>query len=466
LDTIWVKLRNVGLRQKLAWGYAIVFSILFALGFSTVYFFSEQYRKEQFFRRLKDRTLSSYKILVEVDEIDEQIMHLFDKNTINSLYDEKLMLFDSSLHLMYSSFDDTAIFFSPQLLQQLRTDPQIELTEGKYELVGIRFEHANHVYYGVAKAYDRFGQRKITFLRNSLLVVYLIIVLLVVVLSLYLSKLITYPITKLTSDIERFSTDKLSMRIKKSRSNDEVALLTNKFNELLDKVEKAFKFQYHFIHHVSHELKTPLAVMISNVEAALANDTEKDHTSSLNFLKSALMEMSHIINAMLDISKAEHQIINTRFEPVRIDELLFECIDEISYQNKEAAFELKMDQSIEDADLLTIKGNSRMLKMALMNLLRNAVNYSNSERPLIELSPSHKNIHIRIYNDGSPIEKNEQDKIFTHLFRGSNSKNKKGFGLGLVLVYRITMLHKGTISYEFTSQSKNLFTLTLPLFSA
>jgi signal transduction histidine kinase/cell division protein FtsL len=463
LATIWAKIRNIGISARLAWAYTIVFSVLFALAFSAIYIIFEQYRQHEFFQRLKDKTLTTYKLMIEVDEIDVKTLTLLDKNTINSLSEQKIQLFDSTFNLIYSSIGEASSTFPQKLLKDLKGGAEeVEYQDNKHELIGIRFSHKGNTYFGIARAFDRYGKSKLAFLKASLFVVYVVVVALLILLSRFLSKSITKPLIKLTSEIGEFSPEDLSVRIEEPKSNDEVALLTSKFNELIEKLEKAFKFQYHFIHHVSHELKTPLAVLISNAETALSGNDNELSRSSLIFIKSGLMEVSHIINAMLDISKVEHQIADSALRPTRIDELLFECIDEIVYLNNNAQFDIDMDEAIVDSELLTVKGNIRMLKMALMNLLKNAIYYSTDNKASVTLKPGKNAIEILIANDGDPIMESEQDKLFSHLFRGQNSKNKKGFGIGLVLVKRIILLHGGTVFYQFTNRY-NTFSISIPI---
>ncbi len=463
MATISARIRNISISARLAWAYTIVFAVLFALAFSTVFIIFEQYRQREFFQRLKDKTLTTYKLMIEVDEIDVKTLALLDKNTINSLYEQKIQLFDSSFKLIYSSIGEASSSFPRRLLKELKGGAtEVEDFDDKHELIGIKFLYKGHTYFGLARAYDRYGKSKLAFLKVSLLIVYLVVVGLLVGLSLFLSKSITKPLIKLTADIGQFSPQNLSMRIDEPKSEDEVALLTQKFNELLDKLEKAFKFQYHFIHHVSHELKTPLAVLISNAEAALSGNDNDANRNSLIFIKSGLMEVSHIINAMLDISKVEHQIADGTLRPTRIDELLFECIDEIVYLNSNAQFDINMDEHIVDSELLTVKGNVRMLKMALMNLLKNAIYYSTKENASVTLKRGQNTIDIVIANDGAPIEDGERDKLFSHLFRGGNSRGKKGFGIGLVLVKRIISLHNGTVLYHL-ADGYNTFHVSIPI---
>ena len=463
MDTISARIKSIGIRARLAWAYTIVFAALFAVAFTSVYFIFEQYRKREFFQRMKDKTLTTYKLFVEVDEIDVKTLALLDKNTINSLSEQKIELFDSSFQLIYSSIGESSSTFPLHIVKKLKSGAsEVVDFDDKYELVGIKFLYKGHTYFGLARAFDRYGKSKLAFLSGALFVVYVVVVGLLIALSLFLSRSITKPLVKLTTEIGQFSPENLSLRIENPKSQDEVALLTSKFNELLDKLEKAFKFQYHFIHHVSHELKTPLAVLISNAETALSGNDSDNQRSSLLYIKSGLMEISNIINAMIDISKVENQISDSTLRPTRIDELIFECIDEIVYLNNESRFDINLDERLVESELLTVKGNTRMLKMALMNLLKNAVYYSVQGSALVTLQRGNNSIEIIIANDGESILPNEQDKLFSHLFRGENSRNKKGFGIGLVLVKRIVKLHHGSVAYKL-EEGLNQFIVSIPI---
>ncbi len=458
------KIKNLKLRNKLILTYTITFTIVIGIAFIAIYLISEKSRQEEFYQRLKDKTLTTLTVLVQVEQIDNNLLKILDKNTINSMYEEKTLLFDSTGAIIYSSIDDTRIFYSSDILKRLKAGiEEIEMTEGKYELLGVRFENRSQTFYGITKAYDRLGHDKMQFLKYLLIATFIAVAGLLVLLSVYLSRLITAPITGLTKSIENISPDNLSVRIASTHSADEVGFLASKFNELLDRVENAFKFQYHFIHHLSHELKTPLAVMIANIEKAMIRKEEDAYERSLEFQRHALMELSHIINAMLDISKTEHQLLDVLSVPIRLDELLFECVDEINFLYDDVQFDFQMDTSIDSSDNLTVFGNGRMLKMAIMNLLKNAVNFSQEDLPVISLSASADNISLSVINDGLTISEEEQSQLFRHLFRGENSRNVKGFGLGLVLTQRIVAIHHGAVTYAITNEGKNQFLLVLPL---
>jgi signal transduction histidine kinase len=459
---IWEWIKNLKLRNKLALLYTVVFTLVLGVTFLFIYSISEKNRREEFFKRLSDRTITTFKISVQVDQIDNSLLRIFDQNTINSLSDEKILLFDSSFRLVYSNIDSEDISYATQVLKKLKSEEgRVEKSEDNSELLGLKFENKGHTYYGISKAYDRFGESKIRFLAILLTGTFIMVTMLIVFLSFFLSNIITKPITRLTQNVEKISPDELSNRVQLIFANDEIGFLGNKFNELLDKVENAFRFQFHYIHHLSHELKTPLAIMMANAERALAEDDADKLNTSMQFQRNAIMELSHIINAMLDISKMEKNLAVVSAELIRIDEMIFECIDEITFLNEKVRFDFRMNEALDERNL-TISGNSRMIKMVILNLIKNAVNFSEIENPEIEIFATNKNLLIKILNDGHVLDSEEQVKLFKHSFRGKNSLTVKGFGLGLVLAYRIVNIHNGNLEYSVVEGNRNCFILSLP----
>jgi len=459
----WEWIRNLNLRNKLALIYTVAFNLILGATLIFIYSISEQHRSEEFYQRLADRTISTFKIAVQVDQIDVSLLKIFDRNTINRLSDEKVMVFDSSGKLFYSSIDDIRIEDAATMLRELHGEAdRLEITEGRYEIVGIRFTDKGQTYYGIAKAYDKYGKSKIRFLAYLLAGTFLTVAVIISLLSFYLSTIITKPISQLTQQVEKISPDDLLDRVQFRFPNDEVGFLANKFNELLDKVGNALKFQKHYIHHLSHELKTPLAIMMANAERTLAENDDDKLRKSMQFQKNAIMELSHIINAMLDIAKTENKLAVPDASMIRIDELLFECMDEIIFLNDDLRFDFVIDSDL-DEHMLTISGNSRMIKLAIINLVKNAVNFSRKELPAVEISALGNDVQIKISNDGDTIDEEDQAKLFKHLFRGKNSKSVNGFGLGLVLAHRVLLLHKGDLTYSIDNKGRNCFTLKLPV---
>ncbi|MDT4864932.1 Adaptive-response sensory-kinase SasA [compost metagenome] len=104
------------------------------------------------------------------------------------------------------------------------------------------------------------------------------------------------------------------------------------------------------------------------------------------------------------------------------------------------------------------------MKQAFQNLLLNGVTYSDDRKVEVTLGfPDQDTIKISFINTGKTLSKDENRFLFSHFFRGMNSKDKPGFGLGLVLAHRIIHLHSGSIQYDILREGLNRFVTELPV---
>ena len=449
------------LRNRLARSYSAVFMSLLGMPFVVIYLISRDNMRDEFHQHFKENTVSSFQLFIEVNEVSNDILEKLDKKLINNLR-QNTLLYDSSQNLIYSGASNIAPEYTDQILHKLKqNNRELFLPYGEKELFGIKFSDRGRTYYGIAQAEDEVGKGTMKFLALILLASFSVSLVVVLLLSFYFSNLITRPIRRLTREIEDISPLDLSYRVYQDKGKAEVVFLASKFNEMLDKVENAFKFQHQYINHLSHELKTPLSVMMANVERSIVEDDIEKLRSSMQFQKNALMGLSNIMDIMLDISKMENMVASASEESIRIDEVIFECVEEIGILNNNVRFDFDIDSALTEANL-TVACNSRMVKLALLNLIKNAFKYSSKEKPSIAISKSENRVQIRIANDGPLIDQNEQQKLFKQSFRGKNSLPGTGYGLGLVLTSRIVKMLNGTLEYTIVDGTKNCFTLGLP----
>ena len=450
------------LRNKIILYFSASTILMLGLGLSIIGYSFAEYRQNEFYRLLIDRTQTNFKFLVEIKQIDEHVLKMMNKHTINNLYEEKVLFFNQNRELIYSSVDDTKILFPSELLKSLsRENPLIETEEDGFEIIGLYFTQGNEVYYGIAKAYDRYGKDKLSYLRIMLLATFLTCSGISILASRFLSKQLSSTLTIITQEIASIDIEnKVKSSITIPRAKDEIQLLAIRFNDLLKRLSDSFTFQKHFTHHVSHELKTPIAVLLSNLELL---DKEQDVTQikkALEDQKVGLKELANIINSLLEISKSEAGLKQNMLQTVRLDELLFDVAEELNFLHDKVCFEFNISDKITDDKALHITGNSSLLKSAFQNLARNALLYSHSRMPLISVYEEDNKLYINFLNDGDIVSDAERTYLFTHFFRGKNSHTIKGAGLGLVLTNRIIELHNGTLGYTITKEGLNCFSVS------
>src|SRR5690606_33203124 len=95
------------------------------------------YRNDEFYMRLKEKALTTSRLLSEVKEVDEDLLKIIDKNTINEMYKEKVVIYDKDNKLIYSSIDDEAVSINTALLSRVRKKEYIEYLERENEVVGL-----------------------------------------------------------------------------------------------------------------------------------------------------------------------------------------------------------------------------------------------------------------------------------------------------------------------------------------
>src|SRR5689334_19186869 len=113
------------LRHRLPLLFSLLFSLLLGIVMLTVFYLFSRFRKEEFRDRLAQQAQNTVRLLLEVKEVDNQMLKIIDRNTINRLYNEKTLIFNDSFHLIYSSIDDAVIYWSDHDLLELKNHNEI-----------------------------------------------------------------------------------------------------------------------------------------------------------------------------------------------------------------------------------------------------------------------------------------------------------------------------------------------------
>ncbi|HZH86536.1 MAG TPA: HAMP domain-containing sensor histidine kinase [Brumimicrobium sp.] len=437
---------------------------IIAIAFVFIYILFSGYREEEFQQQQNTKIIASIKLIEQFKDQSAEISYLLDEQDINDFYDEKLLIFNENKEEIFASLDDLDISKVKHIIDNLSPEqPWIETKEGEYDLIGVYLKRDDIVYYAISKAYDVYGHTKLEFLRNTLILIFLLIALVIALVSIYIAKMIADPITKLESKINNYELDEENnLQISIHTSTIELNNLSARFNELLIHTNEVFKFQKHTINHISHQLKTPISVLVTELEKIQNHSKDPEIAQLINQQKIKAKSLGNIINVLLEISKIDSgQIVEN--QTARVDELVFDCIHELNIIYPDFIFNVNYDPTeMNEADLL-IKMNPTLLKQAFSNLLSNAVTYSFKSQAEVNFSIGpNNNLKIRFINSGDPITEEEEKFLFKHFFRGKNSNEKAGQGLGLILTKKIIELHEASILYE-RKDNLNLFEITFPL---
>jgi len=230
----------------------------------------------------------------------------------------------------------------------------------------------------------------------------------------------------------------------------------------LTKEKELSELKSRFVSMASHEFRTPLstimssASLISRYTETIQNENREKH---VNRIKSAVTNLTGILNDFLSLSKLEEGKIILNIELVDMSELCEIVNDELEGLLKDGQ-KIEHTSSGAPQKLLTDK---RILKNVMFNIISNAVKYSNSGDLIkCEVVYGEKELRIRITDEGIGIPLNEQKHLFDRFFRASNVETIQGTGLGLHIVKQYVSLLKGNISFTSLPQKGTTFTVTLP----
>jgi signal transduction histidine kinase len=281
-----------------------------------------------------------------------------------------------------------------------------------------------------------------------------------------LSKFMLKPVDKVAQLSSRISYTNLKERLNYSGPDDEVKRLADTFDGMLSRLDKAIESQKQFVQDASHELKTPIATAITNIEVLEMNDkaTIEDYQNLLKILKSSLDRMDNISNSLQLLSQDTPS--RTEWSEVDIILLISEVINESMAEA--TAHQVSLDWTRFEGTLM-VRGDAASLKRAVINLVNNAIKY-NRPGGLVSVTARRDGeaVFIVVADTGIGISAEDLPKIFDRFYRVDKSRSRAlgGSGLGLSIVKKIIQDHCGRVEVESIPGKGSTFRLSLPHYEA
>lgn len=277
--------------------------------------------------------------------------------------------------------------------------------------------------------------------------------------------LILRPIRQISSMANRITVQNLNERIPERKVDDELGTLITTMNGMISRLQASFEEMRQFSMNVAHELKTPLTIMKGESELALAKSLSREEMQELitTYLEETV-RMSHIIDDLLTLAKADAGQITVQREAVQLDAIVRDLYEDamVLAAPKAIAVELTV------AEPAVVAGDAARLRQLFRILLTNAVQYSDAGgRIRITCQRRDKRVLASIEDTGIGIPPESLDKIFRRFYRVDQARTrvKGGSGLGLSLAKWIAESHGGTITVTSEQGNGSKFTVQFPLHS-
>ena len=448
------------IRTTLTLLFSSIVSTLLFIFCIIIYLENEFNRKQEFKARLREEALTSAEILFGKEEISPDLLKLLDKNQMTILNQEEIVVYNSRDKLIYESGTDY-LTTEPNILKRIRQEKEVSFLHNNREGLGLVFNNGKENLVIIASAWDKYGlseQRNLGFI---LVIGGFLMVLIFCIVGWFFAGNALKPIQNIIKSVDNIGASRLDLRLDEGNQRDEIAQLAQRFNKMLDRLEKAFRLQRSFVSHASHELRTPLTAITGQIQVSLlANDNPQELKMMIQSVLEDVVQLNRLTNSLLDMISIDSDDAQTNFKQVNLAEIAWQVRDVLLKKNTAYQVIIQLDDTTEF--LPETQGNEALLYTVFLNLMENGIKFSGNKVVKVIFSTNLQNIFIHFHNGGSIIPANELSAIFEPFRRGSNARNTKGHGVGLSLTQKIVNLHKGKISVSSSENNGTIFTIILP----
>ncbi len=300
-------------------------------------------------------------------------------------------------------------------------------------------------------------------LRFTLFVLLPLTVFLTGLIGLFLARVALSPVDRIINTIHQITAENLKLRIKIPDTKDEIKRLADTFNEMLTRLEDAFSSQKRFIADLTHELRTPLAVLKGELEVTLKRVRSAEEYDSV--LHSSLEEVdriSKIVGDLMLLASFDNAAGSLEISPLDLGEVVGRVCEDIKVLADQKGIALSVE--IQTAGKARVCADETKLKRLFINLLDNAVKYTPPKgRVAVRLEYQGDEARVLISDTGSGIPAEDLPHVFERFYRVDKSRSLPGFGLGLSIAQSIAQIHRGRILAESRLGHGSTFSVVLPL---
>lgn len=283
-----------------------------------------------------------------------------------------------------------------------------------------------------------------------------------VVIGLFVSRMLTNPIRRITGTAKQIRDGDLSARTN-MRGDDEIDQLGETFDEMATSLEKDLKHERRLTSDVAHELRTPLMAMLATVEAMQDGvyPTDNEH---LETVASETRRLARLVQQMLDLSRMENHTAPMNIETVDVVELVRGIVNAQEPLFHERDLRLRFADETQGKKPL-IEADPDMITQCVINLMSNAMRYTpEGGWVIVTVGFDRKHLTISVSDTGIGIAKEDLSRIFGRFWRADASRAREagGLGVGLAVTKQIVERHHGFISVESELEKGTTFTIHLP----
>jgi len=315
--------------------------------------------------------------------------------------------------------------------------------QGDIYYYGIPFKtQQGSSYYVVASSF--FNSKELMDLRRIITIAIILGLVFVALSGFFYTRQALNPLFSIVTQMDKLDMAKMEGRLKSSQSKDEIEHLISSINNLLSKIQSSFTFQKMFISNVSHELKNPISVVLSQVDVVLSQSsrTVDEYRNTLTSLREDVKEIADITENLLQMAKMKAEGFTLEVNRFQLDQAILECQSKLLRANPDYTINFDIIGHPESESDLEVTGNEALLKLAFINLMDNCCKFSPDKKVNVLIKVNSELTALSFQDNGYGIKAEEMEHILQPFYRNNQTVNIKGYGIGLSLTDAIINVHK------------------------
>jgi signal transduction histidine kinase len=452
----------MNIKFKLTLWFTCIVAAILLTSFYIVYGNYSIFRQHNFFERLRERAIHISEALVESDSLSNERLKTLSNYSLSVSPNLRISIYDPNLRLVNHIGDPLPI--SEAQFREIWKQHYIEEEIADTQYVSLMLKSAQGNFAVIGSAYDRTGFKKVVFLRNLFILILIISIITTAFAGWRFALISLKPMNDVVHEAENITATNLHERLSVGESGDEIANLAQTFNRMLDRLEDSFALQKDFVSNASHEFRTPLTSIKGQLQVALLKQrTPGEYITLLQSLNDDINNIISLLSALQELAKANADFPMKEFYPLSVLEVVVEARNELTKNIPHYTVELSVSSDVpEMMEKAFCMGDINLLKSAFTNLMDNGCKFSPDYRTYVDVSFTETHISICVKDEGVGIPAEDISRVFQPFFRGNDTRNIYGHGIGLSLVKKIIEWHKGQLSLTSETGKGTTFCITLP----
>lgn len=445
------------IRRRLTIQFILIVAIIMVFALMFIHFEFEEQVRDDFYGNLRSKAIMTADMIAGHETLYNEKKN--ETSPTLSIYTENITIYNHQNKRIYS-FNPGSELLDAGKLAAIKNSNEYRFNRDAFNALGLVYkDKSNNEYVVVAETV--FKSEHLNDLTKILMIVFILFIVLVAIGGWIFAGQALAPVNHIMNELEAILPTDMSHRLKIHNQNDELSRLVVTFNNLLDRIQKAFVTQKLFLSNISHELKNPLSVIISQIEVSLQNErTTLQYKETLNSILEDTKNLNEVSNKLMQLARitADHTVVE--FGEIRIDELVWQVKSQLVKAHPDYKIHFEIFNLPENERNLVIKANEALIKTALINLMENGCKFSPDHKIKVLMDCQiNQQIQVDIIDNGPGISESDLPYIFEPFYRSPQTSVVKGSGIGLSLVSSILKIHKIQMNVIPGEESGTIFRL-------